>query len=221
MIKIFLVALSLLFWPQISQAGFLDNLACIEEGNCGLQEVVYGLIYLIRLMLGGMGAVALVYFVIGGLHWVTSGGSQEKVKKGRDIMINTVFALALAFSSYIILDFFVNKVLGVKPGFTGVQTAPVGACGVDPRAENTSCGDNQICYRVNTTTPNSRSECVTECRVYDLTHAGNWQCYRVNNPNVVNTYPDIFEAGLCPGNEYNVCSNMDAINSVLDIINNL
>lgn len=223
MIKIFLVVFLFLAFPQISQAGFLDSLPCIDEGNCGLNEVVAGLVFLIRLMLGGMGAVALVYLVIGGLQWITSAGSPDKVKKGKEIMMNTIFALALAFSSYIILDLFVNKILNVKSGFSGVRTGTVSGCR-DPLSENTSCGDNQVCFTVppaagGGTTP--QRQCITECRRKAITTGVDWQCYRVPDPTVTSTYPQYFEGGLCPGDIYNLCTNIEARDFWLEILNNL
>lgn len=178
-----LFLLLVLAWPQVGQAGFLDNLACVNDGSCGLEEVVLGLVFLIRLMLGGMGAVALIYFVIGGLEWLTSSGAPDKVKKGRDIMMNTVFALALAFSSYIILDFFVNKVLGVKPGFTGIKTAPIGTCGQDVRAEGQICGlpmVNMVCYK---------GVCTVKCDVRALQTGELWHCADISTA-PVGTYTE-------------------------------
>lgn len=197
MIKwLFLAAL--LLWPQSSQAGFLDGLACVKDGSCGLQEVILGLIYLIRLMLGGMGAVALIYFVIGGLQWLTSSGSSDKIKKGRDIMTNTILALALAFSSYIILDFFVNKVLGVKPGSSGVQTEEVGLCGQDVRAEGQACQlptINMVCYQ---------GRCISECQRKKLLTGQNWHCSTDHDSSYSEANGNL-EVGLCPGGTSNVC----------------
>ncbi|MBU1202589.1 pilin [Patescibacteria group bacterium] len=113
MIKFF-VSLIFLTSPLIARAGFLDGLGCIEYGNCGLEDIATGFLLLIKLMLGAMGAVALVYFVYGGVQWLISSGNAERVKKGKDIMTNTIFAIIVAFGGYLILDFFVNQVLNVK-----------------------------------------------------------------------------------------------------------
>ncbi|NCF74985.1 MAG: hypothetical protein GWO87_00645 [Xanthomonadaceae bacterium] len=58
-----------------------------------------------------MGSLALVMFVYGGFQWMISGGNQDKVKKGKDILTWAFFGLLIIFSSYIILKF----ILG--PGF--------------------------------------------------------------------------------------------------------
>ena len=54
----------------------------------------------INAILGLVGSVALLMFVYGGLTWMTSSGSQEKVKKGRDIIIWSAIGLAIIFASY-------------------------------------------------------------------------------------------------------------------------
>ena len=54
----------------------------------------------INAVLGVVGSLALLMFVYGGLIWMTSSGSPEKVKKGRDIIIWSAIGLAIIFSAY-------------------------------------------------------------------------------------------------------------------------
>ena len=126
---IFIFSFSLLFWalPSISQAGLLDGLTCVQCGNCGFADIAKFFYDFIVLLLGAMGAVALVYFVWGGMQWLTSGGSAERVNRGKQIMINTTFAIILAFGSNLLVKFFIDDVLGVD--MTQI-TAGVGAAGV-------------------------------------------------------------------------------------------
>lgn len=55
---------------------------------------------IINAVLGIVGSLALLMFVYGGLTWMTSSGSQEKVKKGRDIIVWSAIGLAIIFASY-------------------------------------------------------------------------------------------------------------------------
>lgn len=55
---------------------------------------------IINAVLGVVGSLALLMFVYGGLTWMTSSGSQEKVKKGRDIIVWSAIGLAVIFASY-------------------------------------------------------------------------------------------------------------------------
>lgn len=138
--------------PLASQAatGFLDSLQCINQGSCGLDDIATGFVELIKLLLGIMGAVALVYFVWGGIVWITSGGNMEKISRGRNIMINTILAIMVSFSSYIILGFFVNDILGANQKFQVSAECSQAADGSPCR------GDVYKCYR---------GACLTKCDI--------------------------------------------------------
>lgn len=55
--------------------------------------------------LGIAGSVALLMFVFGGLTWITSGGSPEKIQKGKTTMLWAIIGIAFIFSSYAILSY--------------------------------------------------------------------------------------------------------------------
>ena len=44
-------------------------------------------------------------FVFGGLTWITSGGSPEKIQKGKTTMLWAIIGIAFIFSSYAILSY--------------------------------------------------------------------------------------------------------------------
>ncbi|MBU1146375.1 pilin [Patescibacteria group bacterium] len=67
---------------------------------------------IIKSILMVVGALALAMFVYGGFTWLTSAGSPEKVKKGKDILIWAVIGLIVIFTSYTAVDF-VLTALGV------------------------------------------------------------------------------------------------------------
>ncbi|PWB38822.1 MAG: hypothetical protein C3F02_01900 [Parcubacteria group bacterium] len=124
--------------------GFLDNISCIRSGLCGLDDIANGFVELIKMLLGLMGSVALVYFVWGGIVWITAGGNMEKIGRGRSIMVNTILAIVVSFSSYIILNTFVNNLLGANTNFQVSDVCPV------TEGDNTPCKNNSpsyICYQ--------------------------------------------------------------------------
>lgn len=65
--------------------------------------------YIIRTMLGVLGAAALLMFVYGGLIWMFSGGNEEKVKKGKQIFLWAVLGMAIILSSYSLLSFIFSR----------------------------------------------------------------------------------------------------------------
>ncbi len=60
---------------------------------------------IIKYVFGILGVLALVMFIYGGLMWMTSGGSSDKIKKGTGTLVWSVLGLALIFFSYALLDF--------------------------------------------------------------------------------------------------------------------
>ena len=62
---------------------------------------------IIKGALGIVGAVALAIFVWGGFLWLTSGGSPEKIKKGRDALVWAIIGLVIIFGSYLILNYII------------------------------------------------------------------------------------------------------------------
>lgn len=60
---------------------------------------------IIKTILTVVGALALGMFVYGGFTWLTSGGSSERIKKGKDILVWAVIGLVVIFASYTAVDF--------------------------------------------------------------------------------------------------------------------
>lgn len=79
-----------------------------RDVNTSLQLVVKVVDWLFRIV----GAVALVIFIYGGFMMLTSAGSEEKVKKGRDALVAAVIGLAIMFSAHLIIRFVLEGALG-------------------------------------------------------------------------------------------------------------
>lgn len=71
-------------------------------------DVRYIIGRVIRGILSIIGSIALLMFIYGGVLWMTSNGSPERVKKGRDILVWAVAGLGLIFSSYAIVNAILN-----------------------------------------------------------------------------------------------------------------
>jgi len=63
----------------------------------------------IKSALGIIGAIALLIFVYGGLMWMTSGGSPERIKKAQTTLIWAVLGLTVIFASYTLVDFILSR----------------------------------------------------------------------------------------------------------------
>ncbi|MFA5130983.1 MAG: pilin [Patescibacteria group bacterium] len=77
----------------------LDNPLCpANTPNCMTPQLLIGKV--INSILGVVGSIALIMFIFGGLTWMTSGGSADKIKKGRDIIVWSAIGLVIIFASY-------------------------------------------------------------------------------------------------------------------------
>jgi len=56
-------------------------------------------------VLGIVGSLALLMFIYGGFTWMTAGGNQESITKGKNILVWATIGLIIIFSSYAIVIF--------------------------------------------------------------------------------------------------------------------
>jgi len=92
--------------PNASQSVSITN--PLAAGGIDSPQTLIGRV--INSILGVVGSLALVMFVYGGLLWMTSGGSAEQVKKGRDILIWAAIGLVILFSAYGLVRFVIQGV---------------------------------------------------------------------------------------------------------------
>ena len=92
------------FCPVITHA---DASATAAATSTSLQDPLKGVTvagFIGRVINGAMGilgAVALFVMIVGGFQWLTSGGNEEKIKKGTQAMLWAVIGIAIALSSYV------------------------------------------------------------------------------------------------------------------------
>lgn len=60
----------------------------------------------IRAVIGVVGAIALLMFIYGGIMWMASGGSEERISTAKNILKNATIGLLLIFFSYTIITIF-------------------------------------------------------------------------------------------------------------------
>lgn len=59
---------------------------------------------IIRIFTGVAGTAALIMFVYGGFLWLTSGGNEEKITKGKNIFTWATIGLVIIFLAYAIVS---------------------------------------------------------------------------------------------------------------------
>lgn len=65
---------------------------------------------IIQALLGIVGSLALVMFIYGGVVWMTSTGNDQKVQKGKDILIWAAIGLIVIFTSYVLVNFIITGI---------------------------------------------------------------------------------------------------------------
>ncbi|MEK9130378.1 MAG: IPT/TIG domain-containing protein, partial [Patescibacteria group bacterium] len=66
---------------------------------------------IVRIVLGFLGIVAIILIIYGGFLWMTSEGSEDKIKIARKILINTVIGLIIILSAFTIVHFVLKSIL--------------------------------------------------------------------------------------------------------------
>lgn len=118
--KISLFILSFLFLSLLA----LPVLATPEDSNFGLNESVpkipayknqkgpYDQTFLtatagdiIGIVLSFVGVFFFILVIIGGIQWMTAGGSDDKVKKAKTLITNALIGLIIVLSAYAITNF--------------------------------------------------------------------------------------------------------------------
>jgi len=84
-----------------------DSITTATETLTTILSNTFGVLTLV----GGM--MFIIFFIMGGLQWVSSGGEKEKVEKAKKQMTNAAIGLIVVVASYSIA-FIIGKVLGIE-----------------------------------------------------------------------------------------------------------
>ena len=82
------------------------NSGCTSS-NCGnyqLNDFVQIAIIASNFILGIVGSLSLLAFIVGGLMWLLSAGKAEMVTRGKQTILGAVIGLAIVFTSYMIIQ---------------------------------------------------------------------------------------------------------------------
>lgn len=65
----------------------------------------------IGIVLSFVGVAFLVLMIYAGISWMTAAGSQEKVTKAKDLIINAIIGLVIVLGAYAITSFIGDRLL--------------------------------------------------------------------------------------------------------------
>ncbi|MEA3398474.1 MAG: pilin [Patescibacteria group bacterium] len=82
-----------------------NDMPCINNPLGGDTDINILIGQVINAVLGIVGSLALVMFIYGGFTWMLAAGNNEKVQKGKDILIWATIGLVVIFSAYALVKF--------------------------------------------------------------------------------------------------------------------
>jgi hypothetical protein len=106
---------------NIEQSELKGNCVKYCTGNYEINDFVLILVDWVKAILGLVGALALLMFIFGGFTLLTSAGNQERVTKGKTIMINALLGVVIVFTSYMIIQFTLSALKGVGYNDSSVE----------------------------------------------------------------------------------------------------
>ena len=85
---------------------------CQNNGACTVNDMITLLVVAAEFIIKYSGVLALIAFVYGGVLFLTSAGSSDRVAKGKKIIMGSLIGLAIVFFSYTIISF-IGRALGI------------------------------------------------------------------------------------------------------------
>ena len=74
---------------------------CGYTGDCTLNDIMMVFVNTGNYVVGLIGAIVLLMYIIGGFYFLTSGGIQERVTKGKKFLFTSTIGLLIVMFSYI------------------------------------------------------------------------------------------------------------------------
>jgi hypothetical protein len=100
----------------LAQSGVVPAPSGGGEGDYTLNDFVVLAINVSQIILGLVGSLTLAMFVYGGVMFMISAGSSEKISKAKNIIVAALIGLIIVFSSWILIRFVVSS-LGVDDAY--------------------------------------------------------------------------------------------------------
>lgn len=110
--KLLVCSFICLFVFGLTQQGLAAGL--IPEDTSDLNSFIQLALNVSQFILGIVGSLTLLMFVVGGVQFMISAGSSESISKAKKTITAAVVGLLIVFSSWLIINFVVQS-LGLNP----------------------------------------------------------------------------------------------------------
>ncbi len=98
-----------------TQTGFLpslyDNLPCSngEVQISSLDQIWTVVANVILILMAVAGALAVIFIMVGGIYYITSTGDPARLKRAKDIIVQSITGLVITLISYAVVLFIANR----------------------------------------------------------------------------------------------------------------
>jgi len=86
---------------------------CFCCGDCTPDDLLYIGVSIAELILKYLGVIALALFVLGGIVWITSGGSKQRVQKGMAIIKGAIIGMIIVIVAFLVVRVIMKDILKV------------------------------------------------------------------------------------------------------------
>lgn len=94
-------------WKEVD----LKNPDCRTSGICTPEDIGYLASSVAQTALALVGTISLLFLVIAGITYITSGGNPEKIEKAKSGIFYSIIGLILSILSYAIISFIVGAAI--------------------------------------------------------------------------------------------------------------
>lgn len=81
-----------------------EDFSCIGTGDCQLIDILKLGRAITKFILKYLGVLALIFFIVGGIIWITSSGNPERVKQGKHILVGTLIGVVIVLFAWQIVN---------------------------------------------------------------------------------------------------------------------
>jgi len=159
---------------------------CMDSGDCSLTDIMIVTGNTGNFLLGIVGSIALLIFVIGGVITLTSQGEKQKVAKGQQFMIAAAVGIAITLGAVLILRTTISTLTSGSPG-----SGSAGYAVCDDTNDGATCGEASEC---------SDGICTGRCEITATETGVAYSCVDPTTVGDNNCIPN-----RCPGGNDNVC----------------
>jgi hypothetical protein len=132
--KIILFITLLIYTPFIAIPAYAQSINPCNNINgfkalCNLggsgNDVAHLIAVVVQLLLIAAVVISLIFLIIGGIRWVTSGGDKAKLESARGHVVAAIVGLVIALAAFLIIQL-VLTIFGIKGGLGGIKLPTFG-----------------------------------------------------------------------------------------------